>query len=200
MNKETKKWLIIISVFALLNVMFMPIFDAFGGFLPDDARVNFFDVIDMIREDSDAWDLWVVQFTMCIFIPSVLMLIMALVESKQGFMLSCAAGMLWCTGEIIAYIDQYAEIYEDFGDIFELIGDHICIGTWIGFAIFAVSLSIPNYIQESVVEEIILCERNASEDTTQTYEERVCPNCGASVPREFEFCGKCGNALTDNLS
>ncbi|MBQ3004754.1 MAG: hypothetical protein IJD88_02370, partial [Clostridia bacterium] len=85
MNESARNKLIVFSVLSLLNVMFVPFFDVWGGLFPGDVDDNFFDVIEGVLTDGDAWEYWVVQLTMFVFIPTVFMLFSALCRKRGLF-------------------------------------------------------------------------------------------------------------------
>lgn len=135
MSKSMKPINIMLSVFALLNVMLVPIFNVWGGLIPEDVDENFLDVLNLFFEGTDNWRLWIVQLTMAIFIPSFFMFVMALVGNRPLFILADLIGiLLWCV-LIYDYINQNEGVEEliDFED------GSISIGTWIAIIIFVVS-------------------------------------------------------------
>jgi len=103
MRKEIQPVLIIFSILALLNVMFVPIFDVWGGLIPSDVDTTFFEVIEAVFEDEDCWRHWVVIFTMSIFIPSLFMFIAALCGSRGFFITSNVIGIIIWFKQIIDY-------------------------------------------------------------------------------------------------
>ena len=139
MNQTAKFFLITLSMLALFNVMFVPIFDVWGGLFPKDTTHTFFDVMEIvfIDVDTDAWSLWVVQLTMSIFIPSILMLFASLIESKVLFITFNVVGIFLLSEKIYKFIQQHS-------DLNNLFSDDCClsIGTWIGLAIFLVSFLV----------------------------------------------------------
>ena len=203
MSKSTRPILIMLSVFALLNVVFVPIFDVWGGLFPSDVDRTFFEVIEIVFEDSDDWSLWVVQLTMSIFIPTLFMFIMALIGNKGLFLTSNIIGIILWFKQII----DFGMEDDGFEDLFDFEDGSISIGTWIAIGLFLVSFFIvlnskkkaenntaqveqPFFSLNKTEEKII---DNNKENTTSS--KRFCPNCGAKADEEIAFCGKCGQKL-----
>lgn len=138
MNKSYRVALICLSFISLLNVMFVPIFDLWGGLFPESVEYNFFDVVDMLFNDSDCWDYWVVILTMSIFIPTVFMLIMSLFGNKILFLIVNVAGIINWIKQIVDYCNQGYGINE----IFDYHDTCVSIGNWIAIGLFFVSFVI----------------------------------------------------------
>lgn len=140
MNKSTRPVLITLSVFALLNVMFVPIFDVWGGLFPSDVDDNFFDVIKMVfKEGGDAWRHWVVLFTITIFVPSLMMFVASLTGSKGFFVTVNIIGILMWIMQIIHYGTNRSD---GFDDLFDFEDGCVSIGVWIAIGIYVISLII----------------------------------------------------------
>ena len=161
MKKKEKIIMLFFSAVALLNVMFVPIFDVWGGLFPNDVKRDFFDVIDIIVEDGqEGWQLWVVQLTMIIFIPSICMFVMAFVGSKKGFIIACCVGVIVWTMKIYEYMQKNDGIEEllDFED------GNISIGTWMAFLIYGSALVILGLLQseekKDTNQKVIICKEN----------------------------------------
>ena len=103
MRKEFKITLIILSALALLNVLFVPIFDVWGGLFPSDVEKDFFDIIEILFNDSDAWDLWSVVLTVSIFVPTLIMFIMSFTGQKWLFLSVNVVGIILWFKQIIDY-------------------------------------------------------------------------------------------------
>lgn len=217
MKNSARTVLILLSVIAVLNVMLVPVFDVWGGLYPDDVEDTFFDVMEMIKGDSDCWDHWVVILTMIIFIPSLLMLIMSLIGSRPLFIIANAAGIFFWFKEIRDYCDQYGtEVLFDFED------GSVCIGTWIAIALFIISFLVvlgakkrdneSEYVMEEVnspAREAVVCvspqpeesaylsaKANMMSEFTETV-RNYCPECGEPAEEGNVFCGKCGHKLQE---
>ncbi len=138
MKSGSKITMILLSTAALLNVMFMPIFELFGGILPENPRDNLFTVIELLLDDFNNWDYWVVQFTVLIFIPTLFMFIFSLIGSKGLCVASSSVGLFLLVYKMIDYV-AYCEDIE-----YLLNFDDTCvsIGTWIALLIFFVGFIV----------------------------------------------------------
>ena len=146
MSKSVRPVLITLSVFALLNVMFVPIFDVWGGLFPSDVDDNFFDVIEMIfKERGDAWKHWVVLFTITIFVPSLMMFVASLTGSKGFFVTVNIIGILLWIRQIVDY-----GMDNDFDSSFDFDDGNVAIGTWVAIGIYVISLIIALFSRKSV--------------------------------------------------
>lgn len=198
MNKFVQPVLITLSVFALLNVMFVPIFDVWGGLFPSDVDYNFFDVLKMISKDGDAWRKWVVQFTITIFVPSLMMFVASLSGSKGFFVTVNIIGILLWIRQIIDYGTD-----NDFDSSFDFEDGNISIGTWIAIGIFVISLIIALSGRRSIVNTA------APQQQPQIYQPpletnqppipeqnkvKICPKCGSKM-EGGAFCTNCGTRL-----
>lgn len=198
MSKSVKTTLIILSTFALLNVMFVPIFDVWGGLFPSEVDDNFFDVIKMIfKEGGDAWRHWVVLFTITIFVPSLMMFVASLTGSKGFFVTVNIIGIVLWIRQIVDYGTD-----NDFDSSFDFEDGNVSIGTWIALGIFVISLIIALSGRRSVTNTV-------QQPKPQTYQPpletslppipeqdkvNVCPKCGAKM-EGGAFCTKCGTRL-----
>lgn len=123
----------ILSILALLNVIFIPVFDVWGGLFPYNADDDFFSVIGYVFDGE--FDYWVVIFTLAIFIPSMLMFLASFSNSILSFKLSAGAGLL----AMFIVLAKY--VYEnDFWYLYDFDDGNISIGTWIALTIFIISL------------------------------------------------------------
>ena len=203
MNKSTRPILIMLSVFALLNVMFVPIFDVWGGLFPSDVDRSFIDVIEIVFEDADDWSLWVVQLTMSIFVPTIFMFIMSLIGNRGLFITSNVIGIVLWFKQII----DYGMEDDGFEDLFDFEDGSISIGTWIAIGIFIISFFVALNSKKKVehnanqilpTSEALYEEEKISvdKDTAHiTCANNFCPNCGAKTDEGIAFCGKCGQKL-----
>ena len=203
MNKSTRPILIMLSVFALLNVMFVPIFDVWGGLFPSDVDRSFIDVIEIVFEDADDWSLWVVQLTMSIFVPTIFMFIMSLIGNRGLFITSNVIGIVLWFKQII----DYGMEDDGFEDLFDFEDGSISIGTWIAIGIFIISFFVALNSKKKVehnanqilpTSEDLYEEEKISVDNDTahiTCVNNFCPNCGAKTDEGIAFCGKCGQKL-----
>ncbi|MDO4731246.1 MAG: zinc ribbon domain-containing protein [Clostridia bacterium] len=214
MRKEIQPVLIIFSILALLNVMFVPIFDVWGGLIPSDVDTTFFEVIEAVFEDEDCWRHWVVIFTMSIFIPSLFMFIAALCGSRGFFITSNVIGIIIWFKQII----DYGMEDDGFSDMFDFDDCSISIGTWIAIGIFVVSFLVAlsskkkaetnsgagyvpaasggSYPVEMKMMDGPLGGPNAEiVPPVATVVPKFCPKCGTETNGDTKFCGKCGHKV-----
>lgn len=138
MQKRISLTLLVLSVLAMVNVVFVPLFDVWGGLFPSNPDDNFFEVVEMLIKDADHnWHLWVVEITVSIFIPCVFMLIFALTGSRKLCAASAGIGILSWLGIMIHYIKE-----NEMSDVFDLDDSSISIGTWIAILLFVVTLIV----------------------------------------------------------
>ncbi len=138
MNKTYRAILIVLSLIALLNVIFVPIFDMWGGLFPESVEYDFFDVMDMVMNDDNCWDYRVVALTMSIFVPTVLMFVMALLGSKPLFLIVDAVGIILVVKQLIDYSDQVGNLSK----IFDTSWTSISIGNWTALGLFGISFLV----------------------------------------------------------
>ena len=115
---------VVVSVLAVLNVMFVPIFDVWGGLFPSNPDNNFWDVISGNCESNE----WVFIFTLAILIPSGLMLLFSILKTK---VLARIAGF-------VRFVSEYEVSY-----LFDFDDGNLCIGLWIGLLLFVIMACIP---------------------------------------------------------
>lgn len=125
---------LIVSVVALINVMFVPIFDVWGGLFPGKPEDNFWDVISG-HCDSDQW---VVVFTVAIFVPTVMMLLFSVIKTQKLAKIAGAVGVVWMVIDLIRFVSQY-----EFDYLFDFDDGNISIGLWIGLGLFIAMVCIP---------------------------------------------------------
>ena len=130
---ENKKRLIV-SLLALLNIMFSPIFDVWGGLFPGEPDSNFWDVISGQCDPDE----WVFILTMVIAIPSFLMFAFALAKKPRATKVSGWIGIVGIGFMIVSYINQF-----DFSALFDFDDGNLCFGFWIGLALFIVMANMP---------------------------------------------------------
>ena len=192
------------SILALLNVLFIPTFDVWGGLFPSHPEDNFFDIIGTIFTDSDAFQHWGVIIVLSIVIPTIAMLIGAILDNKPVFMISSIAGILLWFKFIISYIRQY-----ELSELFDFDDGSIAIGTWIAIILFVVSFIVAITSSNKQQEQKQPMYQNIPQSVRTPYKPQkvqtdnslnqvkitygsFCPKCGAKQEKPSKFCGKCG--------
>lgn len=138
MVKKTNTVCTVACILALFNVLFVPIFDVWGGLFPDNVNYTFTDVIEMVAKDADsAFDRWVVIFTMKIFISTVIALALALFRQYGATKVVAGIGLLLVVIDVGRYADQVE--YDELADLFDD-NTSLSIGIWVAIVLFAVIL------------------------------------------------------------
>ena len=121
-----------ISILALLNVIFVPLFVTLGGLYPRTITIGFTEAFQLLYDDFGNWQLWEVQFIVLLFIPAAFMLLTTLLGSKGLFILSSLFGVAMWIIEIVIYSSS------DFptNDIMDFKNGSIAIGVWIALILF----------------------------------------------------------------
>lgn len=190
---------IILSVIALLNVLFVPIYDVWGGLFPSNPDNNFFDVLEYVFEGEFSY--WIVLFTIWIFIPVIAMLITSFTDGVIGFKLSSGFGAVVLIVNMLRYVDQ-----NGMDELFDFDDGSVAIGTWIALVVFILSLIIVKKAKKGqfapnkqIISEINRTNSPAQEETSQDNQfvknKKFCPNCGTELDANAVFCGKCGFKL-----
>lgn len=202
-----KKATIILSVMSLLNVLFVPIFDVWGGLFPSSPEYSFFDVVEMIFEDSDAWSYWPVILTVSIFIPVVLMLIASTMQNRTFILISSGLGMFLWLKNTGSYMKQIGDLEDVFMNLFDFDDGNICIGWYVAIALFVAVfiVAIKNKNSQAVgTKSVNITQKNTypseppkigtSNNINQVEIEigNFCPNCGKEINKAVQFCGNCG--------
>lgn len=129
--------LIILSVLLLLSIIFLPMYNRgliMGEIYPNDQSIYFWEVMEMVFEESDAFRYYVVDFTVVALVFGVVLLFSSFAKSKIMCILSSvggAGGMLYF---LIKFISQ-----ESIEDVFSFDETAICIGFWVTLILFVVS-------------------------------------------------------------
>lgn len=202
MSKTTKQpALIVLSVVALLNVIVVPVFDVWGGLFAKNAtKFTFFHVIESITEDPNNWNLWVVQITLSIFLPSLFMLIFSLVGARKLFITSTIVGIVLWFRIIIQFISQKGASY-----VFDFDDCSISIGTWVAIILFVISLIISLVSKGKTNSNFVSYMTNNSggftsinHSTQSVIPKKFCPKCEAEIQSNFSFCEQCGCKLVSS--
>lgn len=185
---------ILLSVLSLLNIMFIPVFDVWGGVFPGDIDYDFFYAINAFFMDKDSWYEWVVEFSLAIFIPSLLMLIASFFNSKTGFAITSLLGFISELKVLGSFASQ--------NELYEIIPSDDCsisIGAWTALAIFIISFIVAltsnknksNYHSE--LQQSVEIDAGNSSNHIVIEKGTFCPNCGNKRDGQSLFCGKCGH-------
>lgn len=189
MNKNTRMVLIILSIVAVLNVMFIPIFDVWGGLFPSDVDRDFFDVMECYLENDNAWNLWVVQLTISFFASSILMLITSLIGNKKlSIVANIIAIFVWFKLIIIDYVEE-----EGTEALLDSEDGSISIGTWITIILFIASFIVvlKSKKKDETCQNIVTprVEQNITENAIS------CSSCGAFITEGYTYCNYCGTKI-----
>ena len=125
---------IVVSVLAVLNVMFVPIFDVWGGLFPSNPDSNFWDVISGNCESNEC----VFIFTLAILIPSGLMLLFSILKAKVIARIAGFGGVICLIALLVRFVSEYEVSY-----LFDFDDGNLCIGLWIGLLLFVIMACIP---------------------------------------------------------
>ncbi len=195
-----KKIYIFISALSLLNVMFVPIFDVWGGLFPSGPDDNFLDVIEMIFTDSNAWHYWVVLLTMSIFIPSIAMFITSFC-TRIGFLISSIIGIISVTSVVVWFSSEYTS-WSIESLLFDLDDGCVCIGTWIALLIFIIAGLVSLFPDKKKNVESEKHFHNPYENSMNSIDEnsvyssaeryKFCSNCGQKNNIDSAYCNYCG--------
>ncbi len=193
---RTKK--LIFSLLALANVMFVPIFEVWGGLFPQDVDDNFLDVLEYAIEGDFSY--WVVCFTLAIFIPSFFMLVFSFSDSAKAFRCSAAAGILFVLYWLIRFVAQYEIDY-----LFDFDDGNISIGTWIGFFLFIIAFIavhderkqsyVPVQGQTGNMNVTGNSEVSDNVEVNPAPAKNFCSQCGSKITESAEYCEKCGHKI-----
>ena len=125
---------IIVSLLAILNVIFSPIYDVWGGLFPSNPDSRFWDVVSGQCEPDE----WVFILTLVIAIPSVIMLFFALAGKQAPAKAFGWIGVIGLGYMTFDFINQF-----DFSDLFDFDDGNLCFGFWIAALLFIIMILIP---------------------------------------------------------
>ncbi len=184
---------IILSILSLLNIVLIPSFDTWAGLIPSNYENTFFDAIGDIFTDSDAIHYWSVIIVLSVLIPSILMVISAVLDNKVLYSVSSALGIILWFRTAISYIRQY-----DIGDFFDFDDGSLSIGFWIALIIFIIAFIVGIMSKKDFSEVQAVNNRKFSVETNNSVNQVMiekgtfCPNCGNKIDKQSVFCGNCG--------
>lgn len=181
MSRNIRRFYIIISVLSLLNVIFLPIYTEGGPMISKTSEYSFVRIIGDLFMEEGTLSLWVTQMTLCIFVPSVIMLATAFTRMRSLYILCDLCGVgLW-----IFNFARYG-IENGFKTLFDVNKTDISIGAWV-----AILLLLINSL-------VILCAgKNKKEEPEdeEKEEDEFCPHCGRALRGNTSFCPRCGKKL-----
>ena len=125
---------LIISLLALLNVIFLPLFSEGNGVFPSEMHSTFLDVVTGKHEI----DSWPVALTVLIFLPSMLMTVLSILKAQITTKVTGLVGLILMVGALLKYVDTFS-----LDALFSLENGNLSIGLWIAFLLFIVMLFIP---------------------------------------------------------
>ncbi len=196
MNKKTKNILICLSSLALLNSVFVPIFDLYGGFFPKEVEEGFSEVIKKVTSDSGAWRYWSVSLTMSIFLPSLLMFCLSWTGNVKLFALSNAlAIIIWIKNFIFDFGIKADRMDELFG------AEYGCIsfGSWTAIIIYVISILIVIQLEKRPPKEEPYHADSATKGVINIrpilLDPIKCPRCGMLQASNRSCCFECGYLL-----
>lgn len=200
MSSSGKSFLIVFSLLALLNVIFVPIHDVWGGLFPDNVNYNFADVMELVSEGET--DMWVVQLTLSIFVPTLFMFLVSFSGHRGLFLTTTIIGMLVWFKQIVDYCNQFdIETLMDFED------GNVSIGTWLAFGLYLVCFfgalgSKKQAVTQTEPDPSLPPSAPSQPPYTPPASDDVgpasdgnCPNCGEKAEDNAAFCGRCGHKL-----
>ena len=133
---------IIISILALLNVIFIPIYDVWGGLFPEHPETTFIDAMEAAAEGH--FEYWVVIFTLIYFIPAICMFFSSFTKSNVAFKTFASLSFVAAIIALLNCIGQQLELFEHLEYVLGPEETSISIGTWIGlFLDFLALVAVP---------------------------------------------------------
>lgn len=188
MSKAVKRFFIITSLLALANVILAPMHSEGGGMLTDSAEYCFVRTVGDILMEQSALSLWVVQMTLGVFIPSVVMLASAITRMRSIFFFADTAGIaIWFVNFF-----RYLKV-QSIPEIFDVFTTDVAIGSWLALFIFLINALVLICSKKSRVRE--KSEPVTDQREPELREERFCPRCGKPRRSNIFYCPRCGCKL-----
>ena len=183
---------IVLSVLSLLNIVLIPSFDTWSGLFPSDYENTFLGAVEDVLTDSDAIHYCSVIIVLSVFIPSLLMLVSAVLDKKVLYSLSSVLGIILWFRTAISYTKQYG-----IADLFDFDDGSLCIGFWFALILFVIAfiIGIISKKDNSRIQPIhnkFAVETNNSINQVVIEKGSFCPNCGNKMDKQSVFCGNCG--------
>ncbi len=138
MRKKNRIGYILISVLALVNVISVPFYEVWGGLVPRNPKNDFVSVMKLFLEDPASIELWAVKFTICVFVPSLIMFIFALFGNRILFVTADILGIIFWSA---ALYDYTANHFND-NNLFNINNTSISIGYWVAIIIYILALIV----------------------------------------------------------
>ncbi len=179
MSRSTRIFFIIISLLALLNVIFAPMYDVGGGMLTDDSDYNFARVIGDAIMTEGGLGHWALHMTMGVFIPAVIMLACAITRMRWVYGFANTLGVFVWLFNFFRYAIDHG-----FVGMFDVETTDISIGSWIAIMLFLIS------------ELVLLCTKKKKDEPQRAVNEKqFCPYCGIMLRGNTSYCRRCGKKL-----
>lgn len=129
--------MIILSILLLLSVFFLPMYNRgliMGEIYPNDQSVYFNEVMEIVSEDDNPFEYYVVLFTAVALGFGVLLMLSAFVRSKMMCIVSSVGGIVGMLYYLCTFIAQ-----EGSENVFSINETAICIGFWVTLLLFVIS-------------------------------------------------------------
>ncbi len=180
MSRNVRRFFIIISVLSLLNVIFLPIYSEGGPMISKASEYSFVRIVGDLFMEEGTLTLWVTQMTLCIFVPSVVMLASAFTRMRLLYVLSDLCGIVLWVFNFVRY-----GIENGFKIIFDINKTDISIGAWVAMLLFLIN------------SLVILCtgKKKKEEPEEADEEDLFCPHCGRALRGNTSFCPRCGKRI-----
>ena len=134
--KNSRITYLVVSILALFNVLFLPVYPAPEWVLAETGTsLGFYNAMYMLLRLPDPLNYWTVSFTLAVFVPSIILFVCALIGKQIPFLLSTLAGITLWSVMIWQYIGEYG-----FKQLFVLDSNGICFGVWIALALFLAAM------------------------------------------------------------
>lgn len=126
--------MIILSILLILSIIFLPMYNRgliMGEIYPNDQSVYFWEVMEMVFEESDAFRYYVVNFTVVALVFAVILLFSSMSKSKIMCAISSVGGAGGMLYHLIKFISQ-----EGADSVFDFSDTAICMGFWVALIVF----------------------------------------------------------------
>lgn len=196
-KKASFNSLIVLSIIQLFTIVFIPMFDVWGGLFPGDADYHFWDVVANLFEGTD-FNMWIELFSWSAFVPAVILLISSIAKGRIVPLLSSASGAGLLLFNLFSFIDQ-----NSLSDVFDFEDCDISIGFWIALLLFVICIFRSIKIMKNggktggnSLPPMGFAQRMDGAKP-QAMSGLSCVKCGSPLYRHANFCGQCGQACYD---